>query len=209
MATLEDFDECCEEVKSSFTASLESLNQAEKVQFQLAVRKFQATKYYYGITRTERDSLRSSLRKFYDRFWLYGLGLLAVFWGMGQIVQILFNLESDPDDIWQTLVGVGLIAFIVVTFLEVKVTQLNATVTLLERDIMSLDVWETLTWSLIQHENRLRDDLKKPKEIPTHRIVNLIEYIIRAQILAQVKGYTFKPPIASYSFIFDRPNDSP
>jgi hypothetical protein len=94
-----------------------------------------------------------------------------------------------------------------VTFLEIKVTQLDATVTLLERDIMALDVWQDLSWSLIQHENRLSDDLKNPKEIPTSRIVNLIDYIIRAQIMAQIKGHSYTPPIEAYPFIFINPKD--
>ena len=130
-----------------------------------------------------------------------------MFWGLEQIIQILLNPESDPDNIWQTLVGVGLIAFIVVTFLEIKVTQLDATVILLERDIMALDVWQDLSWSLIQHENRLRDDLKEPKKIPTHRIVNLIDYIIRAQIMAQIMGRSYIPPTGSHIFLFTKPKD--
>jgi len=207
MATLEEFEECYREVEAWHEANFQLLNEPEKVQYHQATRNFQATKYYYGIARTERDSLKRSLRKFYDRLPLYGLSLLAVFWGLEQIIQIILNPESDPDSIWQTLVGVGFIAFIVVTFLEIKVTQLDATVTLLERDIMALDVWQDLSWSLIQHENHLRDDLKEPKEIPTHRIVNLIDYIIRAQIMAQIKGRSYSPPIGSHIFIFTKPKD--
>lgn len=207
MATLEEFEECYREVKTWHEANFQSLNEAEKVQYHQATRNFQATKYYYGIARTERNSLKRSLREFYDRIWLYGLGLLAVFWGLEQVVQILLSPESDPHNIWQTLVGVGLIAFIVVTFLEIKVTQLDATVILLERDIMALDVWQDLSWSLIQHENRLRDDLKEPKKIPTHRIVNLIDYIIRAQIMAQIMGRSYIPPTGSHIFLFTKPKD--
>lgn len=207
METLEEFEVCYREVEAWYEANFQSLNEAEKVQYHHASRNFQATKYYYGITRTERDSLKRSLRKFYDRIWLYGLGLLAVVWGLEQIVQILLNPESDPDNIWQTLMGVGFIALIVVTFLEIKATQLDATVTLLERDIMALNVWQDLSWSLIQHENHLRDDLKNPKEIPTRCIVNLIDYIIRAQIMAQIKGHSYTLPIGVHRFIFAEPKD--
>lgn len=183
--TNDQLDKCLTECKSWHDSVSNSLNDAQRVEYERLYAFFSATKYYYQSVLDDAAETSKEREKEQKYLLLGGIPLLLIVW----FFQGTNSLGS------QILFWALVAAFVYISVKDkFEGRRVSATIRGIERDLSTTNISLSVTYKVIQKEKQFEkvwsaesQDQEKTKRTAAESA--LLNYFLRGRVLQQVTGH--------------------